>query len=80
MHKLPETVTASEIADYVFWPEPWRLNALGAQSANQPQKDAGTQHHSNLGCAERVAGGSITLGWWLVAAVLIVLGLLCATL
>jgi hypothetical protein len=44
------------------------LNALGAQSAKQPQKDAGTQHQSNLGCAERVAGGSITLGWWLVIA------------
>jgi hypothetical protein len=41
-YRHPNTVTASEIADYVFCPESFRLAALGHQSANQPVRDAGT--------------------------------------
>jgi hypothetical protein len=42
MHdKLPETVTASEIANWVYCPESWRLDALGHEPANQLARDAG---------------------------------------
>ena len=78
-HRPPEIVTASEIAEWAFCAEAWRLNAIGAPSANQPAREAGTAHHGQKATAERVAGGSIALGWWLVVAALIVLGLLCVT-
>jgi hypothetical protein len=80
MHKSPETVTASEIGEWAFCPEALRPRLSGAPSVNQLRKDAGTRHHCNLGRAERVAGSSIALGRWLIAAALIVLGLPCATL
>jgi hypothetical protein len=75
----PETVTASEIAEFVFCPEAWRLAQIGAPSVNQPVREAGTGHHGEKATAERVAGGTIALGWWLVVAAVIVLGLLCMT-
>ncbi len=52
-----ETVTASEIADFVYCPESWRL----AQTANRAVQQAGIQHHASKATAERPAGGSIVL-------------------
>ena len=40
-HDRPETVTASEIANWVYCPEAWRLDALGLPSANQQERDGG---------------------------------------
>jgi hypothetical protein len=39
-----DTVTASEIGEFLFCPESWRLAALGHQTANQPARDQGTRH------------------------------------
>jgi hypothetical protein len=78
-HQPPETVTASEIAEFVFCPEAWRLAQVGAPSANQPLRGTGTAHHGEQATAERVAGNSIFIGWWMVVAALIVLGLLCVS-
>ena len=67
----PLTVTASEIADFVYCPEAWRLAQTGHRSANRAVQQAGTAHHAAKATAERVAGGSIATG-----RVLIVLAIL----
>jgi hypothetical protein len=71
--KPPDTVTASEIADWVYYPESLRLAEVGHPSANQLVLDAGVIHHDALAVVETRAGGSIALG-----RVLIVLGVLAA--
>jgi hypothetical protein len=55
-------VTASEIAEWAFCPEAWRLVQVGTPSANQPIREAAMAHHANLTTSERVAGGSIAFG------------------
>ena len=74
----PETVTASEIANWVYCPESWRLDNLGLPSANQQERDAGTRHHAHKAVAEQVAGGSIALGRILVILALLALVVLWA--
>lgn len=74
----PETVTASEIASFVFCPEAWRLAEIGHLSANQPERDRGTVHHADKATAERVAGGSIALGRILILFALLALAVLWA--
>jgi hypothetical protein len=70
-----DMVSAAEIGDFVFCKEAWRLrHGLGLEPGNQAALDAGDQHHARKAVAERVAGGAIGLGWWLV--VLAVLALL----
>jgi hypothetical protein len=68
--KPPEPVTASEIADFVFCPEAWRLAQTGHQAANQAVQRAGTEHHTEKATAERFAGGSIALGRVLIVIAL----------
>jgi hypothetical protein len=75
-HHLPETVTASEIADYVYCPEAWRLAAVGAPSANQPEREAGTTHHARKAAAEVTAGRSIAIGRILIVVALLALAIL----
>ena len=74
----PETVTASEIAEFVFCPEAWRLAQIGAPSANQPVRQAGTAYHGKQATAERIAGGAIALGRILIAVALLALAVLWA--
>ena len=74
----PETVTASEIADYVYCPEAWRLSATGATPANQPERDAGTYHHARKAAAEVTAGRSIAIGRILILIALLALAMLWA--
>lgn len=62
-----ETVTASEIGDYVFCAESARLRHIGHESANQPQLERGTADHARAATIERAAGGSIALGRLLLA-------------
>jgi hypothetical protein len=69
----PETVTASEIADFVFCPEAWRLAQTGHQSTNQAIRKAGMAHHTVKAAAETVAGGSIALGRILIIITLLAL-------
>jgi hypothetical protein len=42
----PDIVTASEIGNYGYCAESSRLAALGHESANQPERDAGTARHA----------------------------------
>ena len=73
----PEMVTAAEIACWAYCPEQWRLEyGLGLPPANRVAMDAGTRHHERKAAAERVAGGSITLGRVLAVLATVVLLLL----
>jgi hypothetical protein len=75
-----DTVTASEIANWVSCPEAWRLEALGNEASNQPERDAGTTDHQEKATAEFLAGNAIAIDFWLVMlamlaiAALLVLG------
>jgi hypothetical protein len=73
----PELVTAAEIACFVCCPEQWRLQSgLGLKPGNRAALDAGTRHHERKAVAERIAGGSITVGWFLAGLAAVVLLLL----
>jgi hypothetical protein len=74
----PEMVSASEIGEFVYCAEAWRLaRALGVPAGNQAALDAGARKHRQMAMRERVAGGAIGLGRTLViAAVLVLLALL----
>lgn len=63
-----EVVTASEIASWAWCPESWRLEALGAEQGNRTAIRRGDSFHSRLGFAERLTAFATTLGWWLLAA------------
>lgn len=72
-----DVVTAKEIACWVYCPEQWRLqHGLGLKPANRAELAAGNRHHARKAVAERVAGGSITLGRFLAAVAAVVLLLL----
>ena len=71
-----DIVTASEIAEFVFCPESWRLARTGHESANQLAREAGDAHHTQKATAEKLAGKSMTLGRVLILVALLVLALL----
>jgi hypothetical protein len=69
-----DLVTASELACFAYCPEQWRLeHGLGLELANRAARAAGTRHHAVKAAGERVAGGSILLGWIVAAASLLML-------
>jgi hypothetical protein len=70
------TVTASEIADWVYCPEAWRLASLGHKATNQSARDHGTAHHVHEATAERIAGGAISFGFGLITLALLALALI----
>lgn len=69
-----DLITAAEIGCRAYCPEQWRLqHGLGLKPGNRAVLDAGTRHHVSKAVAERVAGGSISLGRLLVVVALVVL-------
>jgi len=71
---VPDMMTASEIACFAYCPEQWRLEyGQSLTPGNRAERDAGTRHHAGKAVAERIAGGSITLGR--ILAILAVVGL-----
>lgn len=73
----PGMVTAAEIACWAYCPEQWRLqHGLELPPANRTEMDAGTHHHQRKAVAERVAGGSISMGRVLAVLAAVVLLLL----
>ena len=61
--QTPNVITATEIACRVYSPKQWRLQyGLGLSPANRKDLAAGDRHHARKAVAERVAGGTITLG------------------
>ncbi len=73
----PEMVSASEIGEFVYCPEAWRLeHALRRPAGNQAAGDAGSRHHARKALAERVAGGLIGIGLALIAVPVVLVLLL----
>jgi hypothetical protein len=76
-----DTVTASEIGDFVYCPEAWRLAQVGTKPtpAIQAARVEGTRHHGNLTIVETTATRSIKEGRSLIAlgivALVVVVGL-----
>ena len=72
-----DLITAEEMACWVYCPEQWRLqHGLGLEPENRAALAAGTRHHARKAVAERVAGGSIALGRFLIALAALALLLL----
>ncbi|MGO9466337.1 MAG: hypothetical protein ACLQVF_19525 [Isosphaeraceae bacterium] len=72
-----DLVTASEIGEFVYCKEAWRLrHGLGLEPGNRAAMDAGTQRHEQKAAAEQIAGGSIMLGRFLAVLAAVVLLLL----
>lgn len=56
-------VTASEIAEFVYCQEKWRLEfGLGLEPRNRAALGAGTRHNARKAFAERMAGALIGVG------------------
>lgn len=65
--RTDDLITASEVAAFAYCPEQWRLEyGLGLQARNEAAREAGTRHHDRKAIAERIAGGWIALGRFLV--------------
>ncbi len=67
-----DLISAEELACWTYCPEQWRLqNGQGLPAENQAALDAGTRHHERKAVAERVAGGSIALGRFLIVLAIV---------
>jgi hypothetical protein len=70
-------ISANEIACFAYCPESWRLEyGMGLEPKNREALAAGDRHHARKAVAERIAGGSITLGRILAVLAAMVLFLL----
>jgi hypothetical protein len=77
LQRPDELITAAEIACWAYCPEQWRLQyGLGLEPENRQALAAGDRHHAGKAVAERIAGGSISLGRFLAALAALVLLLL----
>lgn len=75
-----EIVAASEIAEWAWCPESWRLKSLGHESANRAALAAGERGHRRKAGFEVLSRLTIRLGWGLLvaAAILALAALLLA--
>jgi hypothetical protein len=71
----PDLVSASEIASWAWCPESWRLESLGAEPENRAALDRGEAFHARTATFEERSRSVVALGWWLVAAALLVAAL-----
>jgi len=76
MRNRPETVTASDVAEFVYCPEAWRLKELGHRPTNQRERNAGTIHHARKALVERLAGGFIAFGRILILLAILAMALM----
>jgi hypothetical protein len=67
-----DTVTATEVACWVYCPEQWRLqHGLGLEPENRQERAAGNRHHARKAFVERWTGRFIALGRVLVIVALL---------
>lgn len=50
--RSPKTVTATEVAAWVYCPESFRLSALGHKAENRPHREDGIRHHRRMAMVE----------------------------
>jgi hypothetical protein len=67
----PEIVSASEIAAWAWCPESWRLETLGLVPENLAALEQGEAFHARTVAVERRSRSVISLGWWLIAAAML---------
>src|SRR4051794_8982421 len=73
MKRDDQVVSASEIADWAWCPEAWRLRLLGHAPENQAALKQGEAFHERKAAFEEQSRSASSLGWWLLAlAVLLV--------
>ncbi len=75
MKRSDDIVSASEIAAWAWCPESWRLNSLGKTPKNQADLKRGEKHHAKKAAFEERSRSAISLGWWLLAAALLLAAL-----
>jgi hypothetical protein len=66
MKRRDDVVTASEIASWAWCPESWRLDSLGADSANRAEMARGESHHATKEAFEERSRSAISVGWFLL--------------
>jgi hypothetical protein len=71
-----EVVSASEVASWVYCPEAWRLQAHGHPAGNVEALEAGERRHAETVALEVKSGAALKLGWWLVAAAVLIVATL----
>jgi hypothetical protein len=70
-----DLVTASEIASWAWCPEAWRLSTLGHEPGNQAALQQGEAHHFEKALFEERSRSAVSLGRWLIALGVLLLGL-----
>jgi hypothetical protein len=76
MNRDDDVVSASEIAAWTWCPESWRLEALGAEPENRTAIERGETFHARTAGFEVGSRTAISLGWWLLAAGLLLAALI----
>ncbi len=71
MKRTDEVVSASEIASWAWCPESWRLNSLGQEPENRAAMKRCEEFHARTAVFEVRSRSTISLGWWLLAASLL---------
>lgn len=67
MKQRSDIVSASEIADWAWCPEAWRLRSIGHAPGNPDVLKRGEEHHARKAVFEERSGSTISFGWWLIA-------------
>lgn len=75
MKRNDDVVSASEIASWAWCPESWRLESLGLEPENRAALARGERLHVRTAAFEERSRSAVTLGWWLLAAALLVAAL-----
>lgn len=66
-----DVVSASEIAQWAWCPEAWRLDSLGFEPGNRAALEKGEKIHETTAIFEQSSRSVISAGWWLVVAAVI---------
>ena len=72
MQPRDEIVSASEIAEWVWCPESWRLKAVGLKPSNEAKLLEGEKQHAQTAGLELVSQRAIMLGFLLLLAAAVV--------
>lgn len=75
MKRNDDMVSASEIALWAWCSESRRPESLGEVPQNQAQLRRGEKFHAWSAFLERWSGRALALGWWLLAAALLLAAL-----
>jgi hypothetical protein len=75
MNRNDDVVSASEIASWAWCPESWRLDSLGHEPENKAALRRGEEFHARTALFEEHSRWATSLGWWLLAAAVLLAAL-----